>query len=192
MRIWKALCQSPWRPFFLFFGLVPVACGPPIEGEAGQGGGPRRSDASGEAPAAGAFDAEDREDIRIVFVTHGQSADPFWSLVANGAQAAARDLRVRVEYQAPVSFDMVALANLIEAAVVSRPTGLVVSVPDPGALGPSIRSAVEAGIPVVSVNSGADSYRASVCSCISASRSTTPGWPPANAWARPARVALSV
>ena len=67
---------------------------------------------------------------RIVVVTHGQSSDPFWSVVANGVDDAAKALGVRVEYQAPGSFDMVRMSQLIDAAVASRPSGLVVSVPD--------------------------------------------------------------
>lgn len=93
---------------------------------------------------------------RIVVVTHGQASDPFWSVVKNGVDAAARDMRVTVEYQAPSTFDMVAMAQLIDAAVASEPDGLVVSVPDADALGPSIKAAVEAGIPVISINSGSD------------------------------------
>ncbi len=98
-------------------------------------------------------------DVRVVVVTHGQSADPFWSVVANGARAAGRELGVRVEYQAPGSFDLVAMSDLIEAAVASRPSGLVVSIPDGDALGPAIRGAVQAGVPVVSINSGDDVYQ---------------------------------
>jgi simple sugar transport system substrate-binding protein len=115
----------------------------------------------GGQDAGSAADAENATDAarRYVVVTHGQSADPFWSVVSNGVRAAAEDLGVRAEYQAPTSFDMVAMSNLIDAAVASRPDGLVVSVPDPDALGPSIRRAVEAGIPVVSINSGADAWR---------------------------------
>jgi simple sugar transport system substrate-binding protein len=63
---------------------------------------------------------------------------------------------VTVEYQAPPTFDMVAMAQLIDAAVASQPDGLIVSVPDADALGPSITAAVEAGIPVISMNSGSD------------------------------------
>ncbi|PJF45774.1 MAG: LacI family transcriptional regulator, partial [Candidatus Thermofonsia Clade 3 bacterium] len=79
---------------------------------------------------------------RFVVVSHGQAADPFWSVVKNGVDAAARDMRVTVEYQAPQTFDMVAMKQLIDAAVASRPDGLVVSIPDPDALGDSIRAAV--------------------------------------------------
>jgi simple sugar transport system substrate-binding protein len=100
-----------------------------------------------------------RTDIRIVVVTHGQSSDPFWSVVANGVNAAARDLGVRAEYQAPLRFDMVEMSERIAAVTAARPAALVVSIPDPDALGPSIRAAVAAGIPVVSINSGAEAWR---------------------------------
>ena len=99
---------------------------------------------------------KERSDIRIVVVTHGQASDPFWSVVKNGVDQAASDLGVTVEYQAPATFDMVAMSQLIDAAVASDPDGLVVSLPDADALGPSVKAAVEAGIPVVSINSGSD------------------------------------
>lgn len=110
--------------------------------------------------AADGAAADARAGLRIVFVTHGQSADPFWSVVANGARDAARDLGVEVQYQAPASFDMVEQSNLVRSVTATRPAGLVLSIPDPAALGDAIRAAVAAGIPVVSINSGADAYRA--------------------------------
>jgi len=97
-----------------------------------------------------------RGDIRIVVVSHGQASDPFWSVVKNGVDQAASDLGVTVEYQAPQTFDMVAMSQLIDAAVASEPDGLVVSIPDADALGASIEAAVAAGIPVISMNSGSD------------------------------------
>jgi simple sugar transport system substrate-binding protein len=48
------------------------------------------------------------------------------------------------------------MAQLIDAAVASKPDGLVVSIPDAEALGDSIKNAVASGIPVVSMNSGSD------------------------------------
>jgi len=95
-------------------------------------------------------------DLRFVVVTHGQASDPFWSVVQNGVNQAGEDLGVEVDYQAPDTFDMVQMAQLIDAAVASEPDGLVVSVPDADALGDSIQAAVEAGIPVISINSGSD------------------------------------
>ena len=96
---------------------------------------------------------------RIVVVTHGQAADPFWSVVKNGVDLAAQQTGVRVEYRAPETFDMVQMGQLIDAAVASKPDGLVVSIPDADALGPHIKAAVEAGIPVISINSGADVFK---------------------------------
>ena len=97
-----------------------------------------------------------RSDIRIVVVSHGQASDPFWSVVKNGVDQAAADMGVTVEYQAPQTFDMVAMSQLIDAAVATNPNGLVVSIPDADALGDSIRAAIDAGIPVISMNSGSD------------------------------------
>ncbi len=96
------------------------------------------------------------DEIRIVIVSHGQASDPFWSVVQNGASAAADDMGVTVEYQAPGTFDMLAMGQLIDAAVASDPDGLIVSIPDAEALGPSIEAAIAAGIPVISMNSGSD------------------------------------
>ncbi len=101
----------------------------------------------------------ERSDIRIVVVSHGAASDPFWSVVVNGVDQAAADMGVNVEYRAPDTFDMPRMAQLIDAAVASNPDGLIVSIPDADALGDSIRAAVEAGIPVMSMNSGSDVFK---------------------------------
>ena len=93
---------------------------------------------------------------RIVVVVHGQASDPFWSVVKNGVDEAQKVTGATVEYRAPATFDMVEMSQLIDAAVASKPDGLVVSVPDAAALGDSIKNAVASGIPVVSMNSGSD------------------------------------
>ena len=91
---------------------------------------------------------------RIAVITHGQAADPYWSVVKNGVDAAARIQGAKVDYRAPDTFDMVQMAQLIDAAVASRPDGIVVSIPDADALGPSVKGATEAGIPVIVIDSG--------------------------------------
>ena len=92
----------------------------------------------------------------IIVVSHGQASDPFWSVVKNGVERAAKDTGSNVEYRAPETFDMVAMSQLIDAAVNQEPDGLVISMPDADALGPSVEKAVAAGIPVISMNSGSD------------------------------------
>jgi len=92
----------------------------------------------------------------IIVVAHGQANDPFWSVVKNGADKAAEDTGANVDFRSPETFDMVQMSQLIDAAVNQEPDGLVVSIPDADALGPSIERAVAAGIPVISMNSGSD------------------------------------
>jgi simple sugar transport system substrate-binding protein len=76
--------------------------------------------------------------------------------VQNGVNQAAEDMGVQVDYQAPDTFDMVAMAQLIDAAVASQPDGMAISIPDADALGDSIKAGVDAGIPMVSLDSGSD------------------------------------
>jgi simple sugar transport system substrate-binding protein len=96
--------------------------------------------------------------VRIAVVTHGQASSPFWAIVRNGVEAAARQMDVVVSYRAPDVYSLERMKRMIDEAVASRPDGLVVSIPEAG-LGPAIRRAVRAGIPVVSINSGSDVYR---------------------------------
>lgn len=102
------------------------------------------------------FVAAAQADTTIIVVSHGQASDPFWSVVKNGVTQAAADYDVDVDYRAPETFDMVAMSQLIEAAVNQEPDGLIVSIPDADALGPAIKKAVAAGISVISMNSGSD------------------------------------
>ena len=102
----------------------------------------------------------DRSDITIEVVVHGQASDPFWSVVANGVEAAGQDLGITVNYRAPQSedLDVVAMAQLIDTAVAAEPDGIIVSIPDADALGGPIEAAIAAGIPVLSINSGSDTF----------------------------------
>ena len=60
---------------------------------------------------------------RIILITHGQAADPYWNIVRNGAEEAARQLGVDLEYRAPETFDMIRMAELIKSATNQRPDG---------------------------------------------------------------------
>jgi simple sugar transport system substrate-binding protein len=93
---------------------------------------------------------------KIIVVTHGQALDPFWLMVRNGVETAARETNSEVEYHAPEKFDLGAMSKLIDVAVSSKPDGLIVSIPDAAAVGRSIQAAVAAKIPVISINSGLD------------------------------------
>lgn len=106
--------------------------------------------------AGAAFAGSHGDDVNIAVVSHGQANDAFWSVVKNGVEAAGKDMNVKVDYRSPETFDMVAMASLIDAAVNQEPDGLVVSIPDGEALSTAIKKAVAAGIPVISMNSGSN------------------------------------
>ena len=97
------------------------------------------------------------QNLEFIVVTHGQAASAFWSVAKRGVDDADADFDdVDVSYQAPEGFNMVQMAQIIDAAVAAQPDGLVVSIPDAESLGDSIRNAVASGIPVISMNSGSD------------------------------------
>ncbi|PXX94874.1 sugar ABC transporter substrate-binding protein [Halomonas sp. LBP4] len=114
--------------------------------------------ATAAALMAGTAQAQEQteEQNRFVMVTHGVPSDPFWSVVKNGAEAAAELVGAELEYRAPSTFDMARMRQLVEAAVASAPDGLIVSFTDEDALGSVIQNAVDNGIPVITINSGGD------------------------------------
>ena len=136
---------------FVVTGCASVASQPPSGSAAASGG-------AGGGGLEGAL--VQRSDINIEVVTHGQAIDGFWGVVRNGVTAAANDMGVQVNYSAPdAESDMVRMAQLIDAAVAKDPDGLVVSIPNPDALRASVEAAVNAGIPVISMNSGSDVFQ---------------------------------
>ncbi len=134
-----------WIAVLFALMLVVAACGD--------------DDSTTETTAGGGDDGQvSQRDFRFIVVSHGQTSDSFWSVAQNGVAAAAEDMGVDVQYQAPGTYDMVEMSQIIEAAVASEPDGLVVTIPDADALGPAIEAAVAAGIPVISMNSGSDDF----------------------------------
>lgn len=93
-------------------------------------------------------------DVKIAVVVHGASSDAYWSVVKRGVDDAAAATGAQVQYIAPQVFDSVEQARLIEAAVATQPDGIVVSIPDKDALSAAVKSAIDAGIPVVNIDSG--------------------------------------
>ncbi|UOY00843.1 sugar ABC transporter substrate-binding protein [Blastococcus sp. PRF04-17] len=103
---------------------------------------------------AGSDTGGDTQDLSFAVITHGSAGDAFWDVVQNGAVAAGEELGIEVDYQS--DGDPQRQAQLIDAAVNQDVDGIVVSMANPDALQDSIEAAVEAGIPVVTINSGGD------------------------------------
>ena len=96
-------------------------------------------------------------DLRIAMITHGGIGDPFWDQVAAGAQAAQREFGVELRYDG--DGDINAQVRLVDNAIASGYDVLIVSLADPDALENSVRAAVEAGLMVLSINSGEERGR---------------------------------
>ena len=96
--------------------------------------------------------------ITVAMVTHGQAFDPFWALVQKGAQAAAAQFNVKLEYQSPNTTNPQAQATMITQAAANKPAAMVVTIPNAAVLASPVRQVSSAGIPVVVANVGAAVY----------------------------------
>ena len=90
------------------------------------------------APFAAAQEKK-ASDVRIVFVTHGQATDTYWSAVKNGMLDGQKIMGSKVEYYAPDVWDVVKMGKLIDTAIASKPDGLVVTIVDMQAIGSRVK-----------------------------------------------------
>ena len=96
-------------------------------------------------------------DLTFAMVTHSDEGS-FWSVVKKGAEQAAKDEGVKLIWS-PSNNDPQKEAQLIDAAVSQKVDGLAVSVPNASAIKDSLAKAKAAGIPIVTLNSGADDFK---------------------------------
>jgi simple sugar transport system substrate-binding protein len=91
-------------------------------------------------------------DLTIAVITHGQG-DTFWAVAKAGAEQAGKDMGVNVQYSES-NDDPQKQAQLIDSAVTEKVDGLAVSAPNPDALRDPLKKAADAGIPIITLNSG--------------------------------------
>ena len=91
-------------------------------------------------------------DLTYAVVTHSGPGDAFWDRVKSGAEKAGSDYGVSVTYNADP--DPARQSQLIDNAVAQSVDGIVVSMANPDGVEASVKRAVEAGIAVVTINSG--------------------------------------
>ena len=91
-------------------------------------------------------------DLKIAVITHG-SGDSFWAVAKRGAEQAGKDMGVEVQYSESAN-DPQKQAQLIDAAVTDKVDGIAVSAPNPDALVDPLKNAADAGIPIITLNSG--------------------------------------
>jgi simple sugar transport system substrate-binding protein len=128
-----------WLVALVGFALVSAACN----------GGEEAED--GESPTAVV-----QRDLSFAMIVHDEPAGTFWGVVKNGADGAARDLGVSVNVQG--SGDPAEQADFVEAAIATEVDGIAVSLANPDAMRGPLSSATEAGIPIVTLNSGLNDW----------------------------------
>jgi simple sugar transport system substrate-binding protein len=114
-------------------------------------GGSGGDSGSGSGSGAGS-------EFRVDVITHASPGDSFWDVVKAGAEQAAEDTGVDMHYSNDP--DPGAQSTLIDNAVAANTDGLVISMANPPALEDSIKKAVSAGVPVITINSGIDDWEA--------------------------------
>jgi simple sugar transport system substrate-binding protein len=120
-------------------------------------GASNSSNPSADSSTTGGSDTSSSSDIRIDVITHGAPGDSFWDVVKAGAVQAGKDEHVDLHYQSDP--DVGKQATLIDNAVAAGTNGLVVSMANPDGLEKSIKAAVAAGVPVITINSGLDQWQ---------------------------------
>jgi simple sugar transport system substrate-binding protein len=93
----------------------------------------------------------------FAMVTHEAPGDTFWDRIRSGAEQAAKDTGSTLKYSADP--EATKQAVLIQNAIDSKVDGIATTLVTPESLIPTVKKAVDAGIPVDSFNSGTDFYK---------------------------------
>ncbi|MFF4172506.1 sugar ABC transporter substrate-binding protein [Streptomyces sp. NPDC001744] len=120
-------------------------------------GGKRAEDARKAAQAQGRA-AVDTPRWTFAMVTHSGDGDTFWDIVQKGAkQAAVKD---NINFLYAHNDEAQQQAQLVDSYIAKGVDGLIVTLAKPDAMKAAVEKAVKAGIPVITVNSGAEQSRA--------------------------------
>ncbi|WEH36623.1 sugar ABC transporter substrate-binding protein [Streptomyces sp. AM 4-1-1] len=94
----------------------------------------------------------------FAMVTHSGDGDSFWDIVQRGAEEAARKDNINFIYSH--SAEAQQQSQLIRTAIDKKVDGLIVTLAKPDAMKDVLAQATEAGIPVITVNSGSAESKA--------------------------------
>ncbi|UCM88272.1 sugar ABC transporter substrate-binding protein [Streptomyces marincola] len=117
-------------------------------------GGKAARERAEEAAAAGVADTPR---MKVALITHGAPGDTFWDTVRKGAEAGAQKSNAELVYASDPAVS--GQANLIQNAIDQDVDGIAISLANPEGLTGAIQQAAEAGIPVVGLNSGMDTWQ---------------------------------
>ncbi|MFE6689226.1 sugar ABC transporter substrate-binding protein [Streptomyces sp. NPDC057743] len=110
------------------------------------------------AQAAGGKAAVHTPRWTFAMVTHSGDGDTFWDIVQNGAQQAA--VKDNINFVYAHDKEAQRQSQLVQSYIDQKVDGLIVSLAKPDAMKDVVRKAEKAGIPVITVNSGAAESKA--------------------------------
>src|SRR5579875_1217532 len=84
---------------------------------------------------------------------------PYWQSAAAGLNQAASEMRVKSSMQGPDGYDPKAEHDAFQRAIGMKPSGILVSAADASVVTPDIDSALQQGIPVITIDSDAPSSK---------------------------------
>jgi simple sugar transport system substrate-binding protein len=140
--------------------LVALALAVFVVGCGGSDNKKSSSSSTGASTSTGSdqVDLTQGSNLTFAMVTHSDEGS-FWSVVKKGAQQAAKDEGVKLIWS-PSNNDPQKEAQLISAAVSQKVDGIAVSVPNADAIKGALAKAKSAGIPIITLNSGVDDFKA--------------------------------
>ncbi|HQV92015.1 MAG TPA: substrate-binding domain-containing protein, partial [Phycicoccus sp.] len=115
------------------FTALAVAASAALAMTACSSGGGKAADTS--SGAAGGGNAAGSANMKVVMITHQAPGDTFWDIIRKGAEAAAKNTGVTLEYTNDP--DATKQAQLVQAAIDKKVDGIAVTDPNTGALGDS-------------------------------------------------------
>jgi rhamnose transport system substrate-binding protein len=128
----------------IIFGLLLSACGPSATPEATKETAPTEEAAPTDEAAAGP---------KTYVLVPKNLGNPYFDTANNGAQEAAGELGVTVLYQGSATADAAEQITLLNSLIAQNVDGLAISANDADALVPTVKAAMDAGIPVVTWDS---------------------------------------
>ncbi|WP_458109363.1 substrate-binding domain-containing protein [Arthrobacter sp. R3-55] len=138
-----------WRKAAVVAAVVPLLA---LSACSSTGG---KTDGSGSGAGGGQVASTER--IKIALITHAAPGDTFWDILRKGAEEAAAKDNVELLYTSDPEGGR--QAQLIQQAIDQKVAGIAVTLAKPDALKDVLKKAADAGIPVVSLNSGADVWK---------------------------------
>ncbi|MFI1398093.1 sugar ABC transporter substrate-binding protein [Streptomyces sp. NPDC020681] len=133
-----------------------AACALVVVAGCSSSGGKEAKDSPSEGGGGGVPAATER--LKIAMVTHSGEGDTFWDIVQSGAKVAAK--KDNVEFLYAANKEGKEQAQLVQTYIDQKVDGIVVTLAKPEAVQEVVKKAVAAGIPVVTINSGAEFSKA--------------------------------